>query len=67
VGDRQVDGEGLQAGAVLERAGHAVGEPPSGPGPARGTVLDLGVHAARDGLEDDVVQDAALPVGRVDA
>ena len=65
--DQQVDGEGLEAGAVLERAGHAVGEPPPGPGPARGTVLDLGVHAALDGLEDDVVQDAALPVGRVDA
>ncbi len=49
--DQQVDGEGLQAGAVLERAGHAVGEPALGPGPARGTFLDLGVHAALDDLE----------------
>ena len=58
---------GLEAGAVLQRAGHVVGEPPPGPGPAVGAFLDLGVHAALDDLEHDVVQDTALASDGADA
>ena len=67
VGDEQVDDEGLETGAVLQRAGHVVGEPAPGPGPAAGAFLDLGVHAALDDLEHDVVQDAALASDGADA
>ncbi len=49
LGDRQVDDEGLQIDAVLQRSGHGLGKPP--PAPA---FLDLG--AALDDLEDDVVR-----------
>ncbi len=51
LGDRQVDDEGLQTDAVLQRPGHGLGKPP--PDPA---FLDLGVDAALDDLEDDVVR-----------
>ena len=62
VGDEQVDDEGLQTDAVLQRTGHVVGELPLGPGPAGGAFLDLGFDARFDDLEDDVVQYATLPV-----
>ena len=66
VGARQVDDEGLEAGAVLQRARHVVGEPSLGAGPACGAFLDLGVDATLDDLEHDVVENAAFPVDRID-
>ena len=36
--------------AVLQGPRHVAGEPPFGPGPALGAVLDLGVDAALDDL-----------------
>ena len=67
VGDQQVDDEGLQAGVVLQRSWHVVGEPALGPGSALGAVLDLGVNATLNDLKHDVVYDAALPFGGGDA
>ena len=67
VGDQQVDDEGLEAGTVLQQAGHGAGEPPPGPRPALGAFLDLGLHPVLDNLEHDVVQDAPFPLDGVDA
>ncbi len=53
--------------APTARTRHGVGEPAPGPGPALGTLPDLGAHAAAGDLEHDVVQDAPFPLDGVDA
>ncbi len=45
---------------------HGVREPALGPGPALRAFLDLGVDAALDDFEPEVVEDAALPIDGVD-
>ena len=54
LGDEQVHDVGLEAIAVLERAGHRVGEGRPGLGVAAGTVLDLCIGVIHHLLEDDV-------------
>ena len=54
LGDEQVHGIGLDAGAVLEGAWHLVGEACAGLGVAARAVLDFGVGVTHDLLEHDV-------------
>ena len=63
LGDEQVHGIGLDAGAVLERAGHRVGEARPGLGVAARAVLDVGVGVTHDLLEHDVDKCAPLMAG----
>ena len=66
LGDQQVEDQGLDADTVLHGTRHEVWEPALGPGPALRAFLDLGVDAALDDFEHDVVEDAALPIDGVD-
>ena len=63
LGDEQVHDVGLDAGAVLQRAGHLVGEARAGLGVAARAVLDVGVGVTHDLLEHDVDEGAPLVTG----
>ena len=58
--DEQVHDIGFDAGAVLQRSGHLVGEACPGLGVAARTVLDLCVGVTHDLLEHDVDEGAPL-------
>ena len=58
--DEQVHDVGFDAGAVLQRSGHLVGEACPGLGVAARTVLDLCVGVTHDLLEHDVDEGAPL-------
>jgi len=57
---RQVDHEGMQVGAVLQRPRHVVGELSRDPAATAGTFLHPGLDAPFDDLEQDVELDAAF-------
>ena len=58
--DEQVHDIGFDAGAVLQRSGHLVGEASPGLGVATHTVLDLRIDVTHDLLEHDVDEGAPL-------
>ena len=58
--DEQVHDVGFDAGAVLQRSGHLVGEASPGLGVATRTVLDLRIDVTHDLLEHDVDEGAPL-------
>ena len=60
LGDEQVHGIGLDAGAVLQRAWHLGGEARPGLGAAARAVLDVGVGVTHHLLEHDVDEGAPL-------
>ncbi len=62
-----MEDEDRETDAVLHGARPVVGKPTLGPGPALRAFPDLGVDAALDDLEPEVVEDTALPVDGVDA
>ena len=61
--DEQVHDVGLDAGAVLERSGHLVGEARPGLGVTARAVLDFGVGVTHDLLEHDVDEGAPRVTG----
>ena len=63
LGDEQVHGIGLDAGAVLQRAWHLGGEARPGLGVAARAVLDFGVGVTHDLLEHDVDEGTPLVAG----
>ena len=67
LGDEQMHRPGLDAGTVLQRPGHAVGEASPGLGPAARAALDLGIGMVLDGLEDDIDQGAAFVAAGIGA
>ena len=67
LGGEQVDGEGHDAVAVLQRPRHVAGERALALGPAARAGLDLGLDGELAGLEDDVHQHAPLVAVRGDA